>query len=59
MTINADITINNLPEITESGFEVVTNDYGNLWHYGFYTSRDKAIQAVEESEDRFMVEVTG
>lgn len=57
MTINADININNLPEITESGFEVVTNDYGTLWHYGFYTNKARAIEAVEESDNRFMVKI--
>lgn len=57
-TINVDININNLPDITGSGYEVVINDLGSLWHYGFYTKKDRAIEAVEESDNRFMVEIT-
>ena len=58
MTITANIEINNLPEIREGGYEVVINDLGSLWHYGFYPNKDRAIEAVEESDNRFMVEVT-
>lgn len=56
-TITANININNLPEITESGYEVVTNDWGNLWHYGFFTDKEKALEAVDESDSRFMVKI--
>ncbi len=55
MTINANININNLPEIKGSGYEVVINDLGSLWHYGFYTDVTRAVEAVEESDNRFMV----
>jgi hypothetical protein len=58
MAITANIEINNLPEIREGGYEVVINDLGSLWHYGFYTKKDRAIEAVEESDNRFMVEIT-
>lgn len=58
MTVLAKIKINNCPELI-GGYEVVTNDEGNLWHYGLYESKDKAEYAVNENESRFMIEVLG
>lgn len=51
------LDINNLPDIEEHGYEVVTNDEGTLWHYGFFTDEARAQEAVDEHADRFMVEV--
>lgn len=58
MTVLAKIKINNCPEISE-GFEVVTNDYGSLWHYGNYPKEEDAERVAAESEDRFVIEVIG
>lgn len=57
MTIAAEININNLPELDRKGYEVVTNDGGTLWHYGFYVDADRAKAAVEEHTDRFMIQI--
>ena len=57
MTITAEIEINNLPELDRKGYEVVTNDGGTLWHYGFYVDADRAKAAVEEHTDRFMIQI--
>lgn len=57
MTINANININNMPEIKGRGYVVAINDEGVLWFYGFYEDEDRAQEAVDEHTDRFMVEV--
>ena len=57
MKITAEIEINNLPELDRKGYEVVTNDGGMLWHYGFYVDAERAKAAVEEHTDRFMIQI--
>ena len=57
MFVNALLDINNMPEVDGSGYEVVTNDEGTLWHYGFFTEIEKAQQAVSEHPERFMVTI--
>ena len=57
MMINATINIKNLPVINRKGYEVVTNDGGTLWHYGFYVDAERAKAAVEEHTDRFMIQI--
>lgn len=60
MLVNGLIDINNMPEVDGTGYEVVTNDEGTLWHYGFFTEIEEAQTAIQENpEYRFMVTIEG
>lgn len=57
--IKVKMNIKGCPTQLLKGFEVVTNDNGELWHYGLYADELSAQAAVDECpECRFMVEVT-
>jgi hypothetical protein len=57
MTITANIDIQGLPSNHRNGWMVVVNDNGTLWSYGIYDDLDKAEQAVQEHEDRFLIKI--
>lgn len=50
------INIENIPE-GKTGYEVVTLDGGQLWHYGMYDNWMDACKAASGYEERFIVEV--
>ena len=58
MMIGATLNVNNLPDLTgESGYMVITNDHGELWYYSLYETAERAMQAVKEHDNKFMVKI--